>query len=141
MLFHRYESYYARFKSIFSFPYSPLPVYYIPGNHDTGYVYPFHRSFLETKTHNRLGISASFSPNATARYTSHFGRLNHQIQIANHTVVFLDAPSLVDEDRQRMQYGYGFNEWTALPGGPVDYVKKFAAGKFDVVEWLQDLQY
>jgi hypothetical protein len=36
--FHRYEIYYKRFRSIFKIPYYPLPAYYLPGNHDTGYV-------------------------------------------------------------------------------------------------------
>lgn len=84
-----------------------------------------------------LGPSASFSPHAHTRYTSHFNNRNHHISIANHTIVFLDAPALVDEDRKRVGYGYSYEGtgrdgkggWSAIPGGTVDYVRRFAAGK------------
>lgn len=131
----RYETYYARFKSIFKLPHSPLPVYYIPGNHDTGYVYSFFPNnsypFLTPSTQNkqyRLGISASFSSHATTRYISHFGPLNNRISISNHTLLFIDAPALVEEDQQRQQHNY--DQWAAIPGGPVDYVKRHIIGGY-----------
>jgi len=99
--------------------------YYLPGNH--GY-----------RVHHILGASLSFSPNATARYKSHFGPLNHRITISNHSVLFIDAPGLVEEDRERMRHGYpyggigegGKGGWSAMPGGTVDFVRQFAASEF-----------
>ncbi|KAJ7163630.1 Metallo-dependent phosphatase-like protein [Mycena crocata] len=103
-----YEAYFRRFKSIFPLDVS-IPQYFIPGNHDTG-----------------LGVSAQFSEKAAARYLSHFGPLNFQITMANHTVVFLDAPRLVEEDYQRSSNGQSFHDWRPLPGGPVEFVQSFA---------------
>lgn len=86
---------------------------------------------------NRLGDSSSFSSQADKRYLTHFAHsrwgnsgLNYHISIANHTLVFIDAPGLVEEDRERERYGhrYGSTGWTPVPGGAIDFVKKFAAG-------------
>ncbi|KIM92101.1 hypothetical protein PILCRDRAFT_810120 [Piloderma croceum F 1598] len=119
---HEYKTYHKRFRNMFKIPYYPMAAYYLPGNHDTG-----------------LGASPSFSPNATARYKSHFGPLNHRITISNHSVLFIDAPGLVEEDRERMRHGYpyggigegGKGGWSAMPGGTVDFVRQFAAKKID----------
>ncbi|KAJ7783320.1 Metallo-dependent phosphatase-like protein [Mycena metata] len=99
-----YERYYRRFKSIFPLN-SDVPEYFIPGNHDTG-----------------LGISDQFSEQAGARYTSHFGPLNSLVTIANHTVVFLDAPGLVEEDFQR----HSVYDGKSNPGGAIELVQSFA---------------
>ncbi|KAJ7045658.1 Metallo-dependent phosphatase-like protein [Mycena alexandri] len=99
-----YERYYRRFKSIFPLD-SSVPQYFIPGNHDTG-----------------LGIYEEFSGQAGARYTSHFGPLNSLVTIANHTVVFLDAPGLVEEDFQR----HSVYDRESNPGGPIELVRSFA---------------
>jgi DNA repair exonuclease SbcCD nuclease subunit len=37
MFFIRYEQYYRRFNAIFYLP-SGIPAYFIPGNHDIGYI-------------------------------------------------------------------------------------------------------
>ncbi|KAJ6594040.1 Metallo-dependent phosphatase-like protein [Mycena capillaripes] len=95
-----YESYFRRFKSIFPLDAS-IPQYFIPGNHDTG-----------------LGVSDQFSEKAGTRYKSHFGPLNSHVTIANHTVILLDAPSLVEEGSQR--------DGKPVPGGPVELVQSFA---------------
>ena len=70
-----------------------------------------------------LGTSNQFSPSRMDRYISHFGPLNRRIEISNHSIIFLDAPSLVEEDLQRLQYGYSFSSWSAKPNGPIDFVK------------------
>ncbi|KAJ7780523.1 Metallo-dependent phosphatase-like protein [Mycena maculata] len=89
-----YEEYFRRFKSIF--PLDPrISQYFIPGNHDTG-----------------LGVSPQFSEKAAARYTSHFGPLNNRVSIANHTIVLLDAPSIVDAGHVQ-----------SVPGGPIEFVQ------------------
>ena len=128
----RYESYHKQFWNTFKIPYYPMSPYYLPGNH--GY-----------RVHHILGASLSFSPNATARYKSHFGPLNHRITISNHSVLFIDAPGLVEEDRERMRHGYpyggigegGKGGWSAIPGGTVDFVRQFAASKWRVSSWFR----
>ncbi|KAG7446241.1 Metallo-dependent phosphatase [Guyanagaster necrorhizus] len=106
-----YEDYFRRFMHIFGLN-ADMPAYFIPGNHDTG-----------------LGISATFSHDARARYISHFGPLNSQFSIANHTLVLLDAPTLVEEDYRRNGRGQSFDDWKAAPDGPIQFVKSFSAGQ------------
>jgi len=89
---------------------SPPPVYHLPGNHDIG-----------------LGNSSSFSHEAEARYISHFGPRNYRRTIGNHTLVFIDAPSLVEEDSQRSGRGLTFDHWPAISGGPVELVNQIAS--------------
>lgn len=74
-----------------------------------------------------LGPSTLFSPHARTRYISHFGPLNSQISIANHTFVLIDAPGLVEEDYKRHGLGKSYDKWKALAGGTIDFVKSFAA--------------
>ncbi len=76
----------------------------------------------------RLGSSTTFSHDARARYISHFGPLNSQFSIANHTLVLLDAPTLVEEDYRRNGRGQSFDDWKAAPDGPIQFAKSFAAG-------------
>ncbi|KAJ7647171.1 Metallo-dependent phosphatase-like protein [Roridomyces roridus] len=92
-----YERYYRRFKSIFPLD-SKIPQYFIPGNHDTG-----------------LGVSTQFSEKAAARYISHFGPLNNRVSIANHSLVFLDAPGLADTEHRQ-----------STPGEPIEFVRSVA---------------
>ncbi|KAK0212804.1 Metallo-dependent phosphatase-like protein [Desarmillaria ectypa] len=106
-----YEDYFRRFLQIFDIK-ADIPTYFIPGNHDTG-----------------LGISATFSHDARARFISHFGPLNSQFSIANHTFVLLDAPTLVEEDYRRNGRGQSFDDWKATPDGPIQFAKSFAAGQ------------
>ncbi|KAJ6625495.1 Metallo-dependent phosphatase-like protein [Mycena sp. CBHHK59/15] len=106
-----YERYFQRFKSIFPLD-AFIPQYFIPGNHDTG-----------------LGASPQFSEKARARYSSHFGPPNSQVKIANHTIVLLDAPAIVEEDFQRAGYGQSYSDWKSIPGGPIEFVKSFAKSK------------
>ncbi|KAJ7924953.1 Metallo-dependent phosphatase-like protein [Mycena leptocephala] len=99
-----YERYFRRFKSIFPLDTS-IPQYFIPGNHDTG-----------------LGVSDQFSEKAAARYESHFGPLNSRVTIANHTIILLDAPGLVEEEAQRPARYDG----KPVPGGSIELVQSFA---------------
>ncbi|EKM54583.1 uncharacterized protein PHACADRAFT_185493 [Phanerochaete carnosa HHB-10118-sp] len=108
-----YQGYYARFKSIFSIKNS-TPVYYIPGNHDVGID----------------GVHAGFSEKAHERYVKHFGPLNRRLDIANHTLVIVDAPGLVEEDHERSISGLSYQRWAAThPGGPIAFTQKSAAVK------------
>jgi len=99
-----YERYFRRFKSIFPLD-THVPTRYIAGNHDTG-----------------LGISDEFSEKAGARYRSHFGPLSSRDTIANHTIILLDAPGLVDEDSQR----HSNYDGKSITGGSIDFVQSFA---------------
>ncbi|KAH8119213.1 Metallo-dependent phosphatase-like protein [Phellopilus nigrolimitatus] len=104
-----YQRYYDRFKSIFSTDPS-TEVYYIAGNHDIG-----------------LGSSRVFSPHARKRYIAHFGPLNYQVSVANHTLVMLDAPGLVEEDYRRAKAGQSFENWPAPANGAISFVNNFAS--------------
>ncbi|TDL14483.1 Metallo-dependent phosphatase [Rickenella mellea] len=104
-----YQRYFNRFNAMFKIPPSTEELY-IPGNHDVG-----------------LGSSRSFSNQRRQRYTRHFGPLNHLSSHANHTLLFLDAPGLVDEDYQRAKKGADYRSWNALGGGAVEFVRRFAA--------------
>ncbi|KAJ7446202.1 Metallo-dependent phosphatase-like protein [Mycena galericulata] len=98
---NEYEQYFRRFKSIFSSN-DRIPQYFIPGNHDTG-----------------LGVSPQFSEKAAARYISHFGPLNSRVSIANHSIILLDAPGLVDVGHVQ-----------SVPGGPIELVQAFSKCAF-----------
>jgi ethanolamine phosphate phosphodiesterase len=47
-------------------------------------------------------------------------------------LVFIDAPALVEEDAQRVGsspgHAYGYDQWMAIPGGPVEFIKSFGIG-------------
>ncbi|KAI0633365.1 Metallo-dependent phosphatase-like protein [Trametes polyzona] len=107
-----YARYVRRFRSIFKHD-SALPMYYIPGNHDIG-----------------LGGSSPsyrFSDHARERYMSSFGPLNQRIALGNHTVLLIDAPSLVDEERERTASGASYAEWSAShPDRTIAFVQSFA---------------
>ncbi|KAK7472742.1 hypothetical protein VKT23_000852 [Stygiomarasmius scandens] len=102
-----YEQYYHRFKKIFKDK-NNIPTYFIPGNHDTG-----------------LGTPSMFSPAAHSRYESHFGPLNNVVNMANHSIILIDAPGLVEEDHQRHGSGRSYAEWKPASGGTIDFVKRF----------------
>ncbi|KAF9222694.1 Metallo-dependent phosphatase [Gyrodon lividus] len=105
-----YEAYYTRYQSIFSMGDAPVPTYYLPGNHDVG-----------------LGHATSFSLEADARYADHFGHRNYRRTIGNHTLIFIDAPALVEEDLLRAEHGQGYDSWPAVAHGPVEFVKQSAS--------------
>ncbi|TFK54090.1 Metallo-dependent phosphatase [Heliocybe sulcata] len=100
-----YESYFRRFQSIFKLP-RTVPAYYLAGNHDID-----------------LGESETFSKMARERFWTHFGPLNQQFTAGNHTLILIDAPSLVNEDRQRMEVGMSYDQWTRTPGGSAEFVR------------------
>ncbi|KAI6046003.1 Metallo-dependent phosphatase-like protein [Pisolithus marmoratus] len=104
-----YATYHGRYHDIFKTFKRPVPTYYLPGNHDVG-----------------LGASTSFSPEADSRYTSHFGPRNHYVSVGNHTLVFIDATALAEEDVLRAGKGYSFDNWPAVRQGPVEFVKQIA---------------
>ncbi|KAG0700730.1 Metallo-dependent phosphatase-like protein [Suillus ampliporus] len=107
-----YNAYAARFFDIFKMKDLSIPTFFLPGNHDLG-----------------LGDAVSFSLEATTRYTSYFGPRNHKTTIGNHTVLFIDAVGLVEEDVIRADRGYSYDNWPAVAGGSIDFVKRSAANE------------
>lgn len=105
-----YNAYAARFFDIFKLRDLSMPTFFLPGNHDIG-----------------LGEDVSFSLEAATRYASTFGPWNHKTTIGNHTVMFIDAVALVEEDVDRAARGYSYDNWPAVAGGSVDFVKRYAA--------------
>jgi len=71
-----------------------------------------------------LGYGSTISKNLRSYYTQSFGHLNQRISLSNHTFIALDAPGLVDEDYQRHAKFKSFDDWTPIPGGPIDFIKE-----------------
>ncbi|KZV62594.1 Metallo-dependent phosphatase [Peniophora sp. CONT] len=65
-----------------------LPRYYIPGNHDVW-----------------LGGDDPLSKLARTRYQTYFGPLNSHASLGGHTLLFIDAPYLVEEDAAQRRAG------------------------------------
>jgi hypothetical protein len=76
-----------------------------------------------TEVLSSLGVSTRFSTKARARYISHFGPLNGKITVANHTIIFLDAPGIVEEDSQRAARRQSYSQWKPVSGGPIAFVQ------------------
>lgn len=76
-----------------------------------------------------MGMSSSFSKVIRGHYSKAFGPFNQHITLRNHSLVFIDAPGLVDEDYQRSAYGTGYEQWSAIPEGTVAFVKGVKRGK------------
>jgi hypothetical protein len=80
--------------------------------------------------HCSLGVSNTFSRHVRQRYERHFGRINRHIPVANHSLVLLDSPGIVDEDYIRAGHGTSFEEWVPLRDGAIEFVKGLAAGLY-----------
>ncbi|KAL6308218.1 hypothetical protein BKA93DRAFT_766007 [Sparassis latifolia] len=100
-----YESQYRRFMDIFRLP-PGVSAYYLPGNNDVG-----------------LNIDLADSRQARRQFSTHFGPLNQQVLVHNHTFVLIDASGLVEEDYQRAARNTEYDKWTAINGGPVHFVE------------------
>lgn len=50
--------------------------------------------------------------------------------MANHSLVLLDSPGIVDEDYIRAGHGTSFEEWIPLRDGAIEFVKGLAAGPY-----------
>ena len=83
-----------------------------------------------------MGSSGGFSEDAVERYVSHFGPLNRVVQIAaKYRLIIVDAPSLVDEDEERLKQGVPIRDWPSV-GGPVEFIKQLskAPGEASVMD-------
>lgn len=83
-----------------------------------------------------LGVSSKkyqFDDHALDRYMSHFGPLNQQITLANHSIWMIDAPGLVDEDRERAVAHVSFRRWAELrPDRTIGFVDSSARGALSI---------
>lgn len=77
---------------------------------------------------NSLNLQEEDAIHAQRRYSTHFGPLNSEASISNHSFVFINAPGLVEEDYQRArQHGsVSYEEYDAPVGGTVDFVRQLA---------------
>lgn len=80
--------------------------------------------------HCSLGVSNTFSKHVRQRYERHFGRINGHLPVANHSLVLLDSPGIVDEDYIRAGHGTSFEEWIPLRDGAIEFVKGLATGLY-----------
>lgn len=109
---YEFSQYYSRFKSIFKFP-QPIPVHYIPGNHDVG-LGPF--------------VDAPIKTHLRSRYLTTFGPFNRDFKVANHTFLLIDAPSLVDEFELAAgvsESQHGDVDWPSIQGGTIEFLQDF----------------
>lgn len=84
-----------------------------------------------TLIRNSLGMSNAFSKkHVRQRYERHFGPVNRHLSLANHSLVLLDSPGIVDEDYIRAGHGTSFEEWIPLRDGAIEFVKGLAAGAY-----------
>ena len=104
----RYEEYVGLYNSIFQLP-PDIPMHFIPGNHDIP---------IPLGASHRL-----FSTLARDRYANHFSPPNSILQVANHSLILLDAVGLVEEDYMRYAAEMQFGEWDGVEGGVIDFVK------------------
>ncbi|KAF8633445.1 hypothetical protein AX17_004614 [Amanita inopinata Kibby_2008] len=107
-----YERAAHKFNLIFALPDAEMR--YIPGNTDIS-----------------LGMATKHSKDVKSYYVQAFGPLNQVFSIRNHTFVGLDAPGLVDEDYQRAAQGKGYEDWDALSGGPIEFVRSIATDEHE----------
>ena len=54
--------------------------------------------------------------------------MNQHLSLANHSLILLDAPGIVDEDYTRAGHGTSFEEWIPLRDGAIEFVKGLAEG-------------
>lgn len=106
-----YESYFSIFTSIFRLP-EGVPMHYIPGNHDIP-----------------LGPNVNFSPLARNRYAQHFSAPNSILEVANHSLILLDAVGLVEEDYRRYAAEMQFGEFDGVEGGVIEFIKELGDSK------------
>ncbi|KAI0028754.1 hypothetical protein K488DRAFT_57855, partial [Vararia minispora EC-137] len=101
-----FVQYVNRFHELFTLE-PGVTTYYVPGNTDIG-----------------LGVSSEFTRHVRDRYRSYFGPLNREVRIANHSLIILDAPGLVDEDYVRAAQSISFDTWTPIRHGAIEFVKQ-----------------
>ncbi|KAI0373402.1 hypothetical protein BV20DRAFT_962538 [Pilatotrama ljubarskyi] len=100
-----YERNLDKFRRIFHLD-PGVTSFYVPGNNDVG-----------------LNIEPAAARQARQRFMTHFGPLNQKVVLRNHTLVMLDAAGLVEEDYLRAAKYIGYEHWSPIPHGPVEFVR------------------
>ena len=71
---------------------------------------------------------SAFSKHVWLRHECHFGRANQLPTVnANHSLVLLEAPGIVDKDSMHAGHGTSYEEWIPLRDGAIEFVKGLAA--------------
>ncbi|KAG9316319.1 hypothetical protein JVU11DRAFT_2350 [Chiua virens] len=109
-----YDRYYHAFETTFPRDAS-TSFYWAPGNSD-------------------IGLGDSFSKDARRFYEKYFGPLDRVVSIAGHQFVLLNAPGIVEEDYRRHAHGLAYDQWTPIPGGPIEFVRSISDHKDGLVE-------
>jgi ethanolamine phosphate phosphodiesterase len=73
-------------------------------------------------------VSNSFTKHVRQRYEQYFDPVNQHFTMANHSLILLDSPGIVDEDYIRAGHGTSFEEWVPLRDGAIEFVKGLAVG-------------
>lgn len=73
-------------------------------------------------------LSPGGSAYARERFTETFGALNGAMEIGNHTVVWVDAPGLVEE-RTLAGEAFGTKDYQPVMGGVADFLQSFQTGQ------------
>ncbi|KAI0688030.1 Metallo-dependent phosphatase-like protein [Cytidiella melzeri] len=108
-----YRNAVRHFRQLFSTK-TEIDTYFVPGNEDVG-----------------LNLLANAGREARDRYFNYFGPANTKVALSNHTLVFLDAPLLVEEDYRRAKLLKGFHELPANDGGSVAFIRSFKDNLID----------
>lgn len=73
-------------------------------------------------------LSPGGSAYARERFTDTFGPLNGALDVGNHTIVWVDAPGLLEE-RTLASDTFGTSAFQPIVGGVADFVQNFQAGE------------
>ncbi|CAK5281594.1 unnamed protein product [Mycena citricolor] len=100
-----YKTYWRKFQALFTKDAS-YSQYFLPGNNDVA-----------------MGLSHTSPKNVRVYYSNIVGPFNREVIIRDHVFICLDAPNLVDEDYQRSGSGLGYEKWSPIRGGSIEFVK------------------
>lgn len=75
-----------------------------------------------------LNMQPEKSKIARRRYRKHFGPFNQAVSIANHTLVLIDAPGLVEEDNTRASHGSQLEHYEPMKNGSMEFIKSIDPG-------------
>lgn len=78
-------------------------------------------------------LSPGGSAYARERFTETFGALNGAMDLGNHTIVWVDAPGLVEE-RTLAGDTFGMKDYQPVTGGVADFLQSFHAGIVLVID-------
>ena len=74
-----------------------------------------------------MHLTKGGSAYARERFTETFGSLNGEVELGNHTMVWIDAPGLLEE-RSLAAEAFEKDEFEASNGGVIEFLRSFRAG-------------